>query len=504
VKATVDMAHYCPAAEPITSTACEVVRHTSAESQQPTAYHKGPPPFSAVPMTSQQLAMDLEYENAGRHRAASVLSGMSQEDMEAAETLNSLQARKIGQVQLHEVETSTDHPKDYHSPSQQPPPRLIQSQTTYSPDDQPEPLFSLLTSQYPLTASMLNRSLSVYRGTQSLIPGAYTVERNVGLPLASMLGRVTGVEGGIRWALQTRRRDSNDAYTPKPDKADVEAGMEHSLRTRAHLRRGSGMSEQLPAYDDAGRSPPYQEQQLVPQTRDGQTPPGWRAQLMISTSGLGIAMSEESLRSLRYCLSWLRWANERLGGAILSLNDVLKRWNEDRRQDSMPEPAVAGSEKPSKAALAARIQELRGVVLQTLIQVVDVVSNYAGGALPENARNLVHRHITSLPLRFRLASSMSCEENGGNEGAQKVMMLAQEGLNMMGQVSGVVNDTLVSAESWCEKLGRRQGQQEQHARLHVDDMKVEGQSQHIEHSSRATSTTSGKTEQMDVDVKMEG
>lgn len=326
---------------------------------------------------------------------------------------------------------------------------------------------------------MINRSLSVYRGTQSLIPGAYTVEQNVGLPLASMLGRVTGVEGGIRWALQPRRRDSNDASPPKLQKADIEAGMRHSRRNGRHTRRGSGMGEQLPAYDDAGRSPPYQEQQLVPQTRDGQTPPGWRAQLMISTSGLGIAMSDESLRSLRYCLSWLRWANERLGGVILSLNDVLKQWDEGQHCDIMPEPNVAeDQEKPSKAALAARIQELKGVVLQTLKQVVEVVSNYAGGALPENARNLVHRHITSLPLRFRLASSMSSEENGGNESAYKVMMLAQEGLNMMGQVSGVVNDTLVSAESWCEKLGRRQGQQgqqqqQQKSVLQVNDVKME-------------------------------
>jgi hypothetical protein len=44
-------------------------------------------------MTSQKMAMDLDYEDERRNRAASVLSGMSQEDMEAAETLNSLQAR---------------------------------------------------------------------------------------------------------------------------------------------------------------------------------------------------------------------------------------------------------------------------------------------------------------------------------------------------------------------------------------------------------------------------
>jgi hypothetical protein len=64
------------------------------ESQQPVAYHNGPPPFSTAPMTSQKLAMDLDYEDERRNRAASVLSGMSQEDMEAAETLNSLQARE--------------------------------------------------------------------------------------------------------------------------------------------------------------------------------------------------------------------------------------------------------------------------------------------------------------------------------------------------------------------------------------------------------------------------
>ena len=352
---------------------------------------------------------------------------------------------------------------------------------------------------------MINRSLSVYRGTQSLIPGAYTVEQNVGLPLASMLGRVTGVEGGIRWALQPRRRDSNDASTSKPQKADIEAGMERPWRNGRHTRRSSGMSEQLPAYDDSGRSPPYQEQQLVPHTRDGQTPPGWRAQLMISTSGLGIAMSEESLRSLRYCLSWLRWANERLGGVILSLNDVLKQWEQGQRQAIMSECEQAEDEKPSKAAMAAKIQELKGVVLQTLKQVVEVVSNYAGGALPENARNLVHRHITSLPARFRMASSMSSDENGGNQSAHKVMMLAQEGLNMMGQVSGVVNDTLVSAESWCEKLGRRQGQQQQHeSALQVEDVKMEEQSQCQENPSRSSSASGLSREQVDVDVKMEG
>ena len=55
--------------------------------------------------------MDLDYEDQRNNRAASVLSGMSQEDMEAAETLNSLQAREVsdlspGRVPINSVRLS--------------------------------------------------------------------------------------------------------------------------------------------------------------------------------------------------------------------------------------------------------------------------------------------------------------------------------------------------------------------------------------------------------------
>jgi hypothetical protein len=40
-------------------------------------------------------------------------------------------------------------------------------------------------------------------------------------------------------------------------------------------------------------------------------------------------------------------------------------------------------------------------------------------------------------------------------GAHRILVLANEGLDILGQVSGVVNDTLVSAEHWCDRLGRK-------------------------------------------------
>jgi hypothetical protein len=178
-------------------------------------------------------------------------------------------------------------------------------------------------------------------------------------------------------------------------------------------------------------------------------------------------MSEESLRSLKYCLGWLRWANEHIGKVILALKGVLEQYDQDRANSS---GAIEGTEAKEgqlvvrsdaeRSELNAKIMNLKKDVLKTLKDVVDIVSKYAGGALPENARILVRRHLTSFPQRFKLASSRTVARNGESgdlevtEGANRVLVLAKEGLDMMAQVSGVLDGTIVSAEEWCERLGR--------------------------------------------------
>ena len=212
-------------------------------------------------------------------------------------------------------------------------------------------------------------------------------------------------------------------------------------------------------------------------------------------------MSEESLRSLKYCLGWLRWANEHIGKVILALKQVLDQY--DHGPSSSSSGVLEGNgylnEKggvqqngqlvvrsdAERSALNAKIAELKNDVLKTLKEVVDIVSKYAGGALPENARVLVRKHLTSLPQRFRLASSATVNGVNGErpdrevtEGANRVMVLAKEGLDMMAQVSGVLDGTIVSAEEWCERLGRKkreeveqqqtQGQNHMHMEVEVE------------------------------------
>jgi hypothetical protein len=175
-------------------------------------------------------------------------------------------------------------------------------------------------------------------------------------------------------------------------------------------------------------------------------------------------MSDESLRSLQYCLTWLRWANGRLGKAIIALQSAVTEWeNQKARQQGQSQSDVeaGGSRQENASLLIQRIQAVKADVLSTLKQVVDVVSKYAGGALPENARHLVRRHLTSLPHRFQVASTSQpppdspAASSDATVSAHRILVLAQEGLDMMAQVSGVVNDTLVSAEHWCERLGRK-------------------------------------------------
>ena len=262
------------------------------------------------------------------------------------------------------------------------------------------------------------------------------------------MGRKTGVESGLRWALQ--RRESVDVNKDQnsngqPAEVDMEKGVQAMEDLR--MRSPSEMScpESLPPYDE-NKSPSYDEVR----GESSRTPQTWQSRLVISTSGLGVAMSQESLTSLQYCLTWLRWANGRLGKSIEALQGALKEWDAARSEG-----------RPDSSMLSQRIQAVKADVLNTLKQVVDIVSKYAGGALPENARLLVRRHLTSLPHRFQVASTSnphpesSASTSDAAIGAHRILVLAQEGLDMMAQVSGVVNDTLVSAELWCERLGKK-------------------------------------------------
>ncbi|KAM0495669.1 hypothetical protein ACHAP8_007936 [Fusarium lateritium] len=459
------------------------------------------PPNHAIPMGLQSIdsptRMDLDASSNSAISAASPdrlldarAGSVSLDDPDvrlAAEALGDLRADFI-----------SSPPHTNSSLPISPPSHGLQNG---SQPQQPEPLLSLLTTTHPLLASTIEGATSAYGGAKNFSPrfrsGAEYVEGYL-TPIANTVGsvgRVTGVEGGVRWFLGAGRRqnsstsDLETGNSKKRRKVDSEdeavsnkrfesEGMQQmsdelddafspSSRTLSRRMSTTSTIDTLPAYDEM-RSPAYTE-------TDGQNSPrptsrpnsAWQSRLIMSTSGLSVAMSEESLRSLKYCLQWLRWANDHISRVIMALKTTLEQYEKVQPQEGSEKQVGQGSETESRTVLAARISSLRSDVLKTLRDAINTVSKYAGGALPENARVLVRRHLTSLPQRFRIATMSDRNPNGQQdsdsaltEGAQKVLVLAKEGLDMVVQVSGVVDGTIVSAESWLDRMGKRRAQDE--------------------------------------------
>ncbi|KAF9891250.1 hypothetical protein FE257_004814 [Aspergillus nanangensis] len=409
---------------------------TSGSSPSPPSY----PSLQHVPAPM----MDVDSSTVTEDRSRRATSVLSMDDIEAAQALEGLRSDYGQSPRNTSQRTSSTNPADSKI--------------------HPEPLLSLLTSSHPLISSAINGSVSAYTNSKSYSPrfksGAEFIERNIGSPVASTVGSVsrkTGMESGLRWALERHSSNADSKRSKRrkvsgelhPADMDIEKGPgDPLLSNRARSTSDLSMSEPLPPYDEF-KSPNYDD---IGRDSSSRQNPTWQSRLVISTSGLGVAMSEESLRSLQYCLTWLRWANGRLGKAIVALQRALKEWDHAKQQDGADQ---------DNSLLFQRIQAVKADVLSTLKQVVDVVSKYAGGALPENARHLVRRHLTSLPHRFQVASNSNpppdspAASSDATIGAHRILVLAQEGLDMMSQVSGVVNDTLVSAEHWCDRLGKK-------------------------------------------------
>lgn len=390
---------------------------------------------------------------------------------------------------------------------------------------QKEPLLSLLTTSHPLLATTIGGAASAYNSSKNYSPrfksSAEYVEGYLG-PIANTVGtvgRATGVEGSVRWFLrrkQSQRQDiesgnesnkrrkveglqspgATDITLPgTPDGQDLQSPDASGLKSDRRLSQASTI-DALPTYEETLPAYAETENGAVAKGRHANSNAPWQSRLIMSTSGLSIAMSEESLRSLKYCLTWLRWANGHIGRIIATLKTTLEQYEQAERLEESSEsgtsqdenamedveaaPAAPGTSAPraDRKELAARINSLKTDVIKTLRDVVDTVSKYTGGALPDNARILVRRHLTSLPRKWQLAmatsnssrppSSSSEQQHltGGGvddtgreknvkEGAQRVLILAKEGLEMVSQVSGVLDGTIVSAEEWCERLGKK-------------------------------------------------
>ncbi|KAF9472445.1 Opi1-domain-containing protein [Pholiota conissans] len=120
----------------------------------------------------------------------------------------------------------------------------------------------------------------------------------------------------------------------------------------------------------------------------------WQA-VLLEAGGLSAALSEESMRRLKYCLQWLQYATAHIDAQILILRDFTA--------SLQPLPSSSSSvarRPPISEEHLRKLTAVRRDIVHTIRQVVDVVSKYTGGALPEPARTRVRGFILKLPQRW--------------------------------------------------------------------------------------------------------
>jgi hypothetical protein len=212
---------------------------------------------------------------------------------------------------------------------------------------------------------------------------------------------------------------------------------------------------------------------------------GWGSMLVeagVTAGGLSAAMSEESMKSLKYCLQWLQYATAHIEHQITILRDLIVKLNHGELDLSSP--------------ASQNLAVIKGDVVNTIRGVVDVVSKYAGGALPEPARASVKAFILSLPARWARVNrapdssgrqgsfggspaspSFSPAHGSGYNGssspssssrsttatarqqaaatavaANRVLTLAVESLDILRSVTVVFGESLDRADLWVERL----------------------------------------------------
>ncbi|KAI8053172.1 transcription factor Opi1-domain-containing protein [Gilbertella persicaria] len=147
-------------------------------------------------------------------------------------------------------------------------------------------------------------------------------------------------------------------------------------------------------------------------------------------------ISEESMKCLKYCLSWLQYAI----GHIDQQMNILRQF------------LVSLATGSSNRVHHDQVSSVKKEIVDTLRKVVEVVSKYAGSGLPEQAKISVRSFILELPSRWAVLNQKPKEEHPLHETSIRLLDFGGESIDMLKSVSTVFSDTIDRAELWLKRL----------------------------------------------------
>ncbi|CEP11102.1 hypothetical protein [Parasitella parasitica] len=224
---------------------------------------------------------------------------------------------------------------------------------------------------------------------------------------------------------------------------------------------------------------PYSTHHPHPTTSGAAAPPTisrWQQLVMDAGSAAGTTaavISEDSMKCLKYCLSWLKYAIQHIEQQM----SVLKSYLVSLATTKSASATLTANDNTDNPTVLSGIKK---DIVETLRKVVEVITKYAGASLPSQSRQSVRGFILNLPGKWaslndirsatnspagspmlgrRLSGSTCSTLNGTKqeEAAVKLLEFGQESVNMLNSVSTVFSDTVDRAEVWIERLKRVPG-----------------------------------------------
>ncbi|OAD03731.1 hypothetical protein MUCCIDRAFT_156230 [Mucor lusitanicus CBS 277.49] len=171
-------------------------------------------------------------------------------------------------------------------------------------------------------------------------------------------------------------------------------------------------------------------------------------------------ISEESMKCLRYCLSWLQYAMQHIDQQMNLLRSFLVSLATGSSNAAKKDVAVVEENSNTLA-------KIKKEIVDTLRKVVEVVSKYAGSGLPEQAKASVRAFILQLPSRWAILNNTrptspsnsprvgpvpDSQQQPLHETSIKLLDFGGESMEMLNSVSIVFSDTIERAELWIKRL----------------------------------------------------
>lgn len=182
----------------------------------------------------------------------------------------------------------------------------------------------------------------------------------------------------------------------------------------------------------------------------------WHQIVMHASSAAGTTaavISEESMKCLRYCLSWLQYASQHIDQQMNLLRKFLVSLASNHHESE--EGATTMTTHDDASTLA----QIKKEIVDTLRKVVEVISKYAGSGLPEQAKAAVRGFILALPTRWAMLNSSAAAspsitpaDSHIHDTSMKLLNFGGESIEMIQSVALVFSDTIERAELWLNRL----------------------------------------------------